>query len=249
MMTAVPRAAANAGATELGTHPGFAKSGMAALAAGILATGPAAAQDWDLSFAPYLWATGIDGDATIGNTTAPLEVNFSDILHVLDGALLGHVEARKGDSGLFGDFIYLATDPEDNVEIDTLILEAGYLHGRDSGGGLTGWEVGVRYWDFETTIVPALVSPLNRSDSWSDFFIGYRRERPMGENWRSVVRGNIGAGGSDLTWGLDLTYLYDYDNGNSFAVGIKVLDVDYEKENNFGIDAHFLGATIGYNFD
>lgn len=233
----------------MGTHAGFAKSGIAALAAGILAAGPVAAQEWDLSFAPYLWATGIDGNATIGNTTAELEVNFGDILHVLDGALLGHVEARKGDSGIFGDFIYLATDPEDNVEIDTIILEAGYLRGRNSVGGLTGWEVGVRYWDFETTIVTASASTFNRSESWTDGFIGYRRERPMGESWRSVVRGNIGAGGTDLTWGLDLTYLYDYDNGNSFAVGLKWLDIDFEKENNFGIDAHFFGATVGYAFD
>ena len=234
----------------MSTHSGFMKLGAVALATGIVSAGPAVAQDeWDLSFAPYLWATGIDGDATIGNVTAPLEVNFSDIVHVLDGALLGHVEARKGDSGLFGDFIYLATDPEDNVEIDTIILEAGYLHGRDRGDGITGWEAGVRYWDFETTIFLTPGSSLVRSESWIDGFIGYRRERPMGENWRSVVRGNIGAGGTDLTWGLDLTYLLDFDNGNSFAVGLKWLAIDFDTENNFGIDAHFFGAAIGYNFD
>ncbi len=249
-MTVTPQIAARRGSDAVNTHSGYRKFGATALAAGIVAAGPAAAQDeWDLSFAPYLWATGIDGDATIGNATVPLEVNFSDIVHVLDGALLGHFEARKGDMGLFGDFIYLATDPEDNVEVDTIILEAGYLHGRDSGSGITGWEAGVRYWDFETTIAFQSLPTLNRSESWTDFFIGYRRERPMGENWRSVVRGNIGAGGSDLTWGLDLTYLLDFDNGNSFAVGLKWLDIDYEKENNFGIDAHFFGATIGYNFD
>lgn len=234
----------------MGTHSRSSGLFAAALVSSVVLAVPAMAQDeWDLSFAPYLWATGIDGDATIGNVTAPLEVNFSDIVHVLDGALLGHFEARKGDTGLFGDFIYLATDPEDNVEIDTIILEAGYLHGRDSGSGITGWEVGVRYWDFETTIAFQLLPTLNRSESWTDGFIGYRRERPMGESWRSVVRGNIGAGGTDLTWGLDLTYLLDFDNGNSFAVGLKWLDIDYEKEASFGIDAHFFGATIGYNFD
>lgn len=234
----------------MGTQSMFVRSGFAAAAAGMLAAGPAAAQDnWDLSFAPYLWATGIDGTAAIGNATADLEVNFSDIVDVLDGALLGHFEARKAGIGLFGDFIYLATEPEDSVEIDTIILEAGYLHGRDSGAGFTGWEAGVRYWDFETTFVFPSQAIRNRSESWTDGFIGYRRERPMGENWRSVVRGNIGAGGSDLTWGLDLTYLYDFQNDNSFAVGLKWLDVDFEKEQNFGIDAHFFGATIGYNFD
>jgi hypothetical protein len=233
------------------------------LAAGVLAAGPATAQDdWDLSFAPYLWATGIDGDVTLGGATAELDVNFSDIVHVLDGALLGHFEARKGTSGFYGDFIYLATErdgeansggfiSEPDVEFDTMILEAGYLHGRDSGGGLTGWEAGVRYWDFEATIAFQLFGEVSRSQGWTDAFIGYRRERPMGENWRSIVRGNIGAGGSDLTWGLDLTYLLDFDNGNSFAVGLKWLDVDYEHNYaaHLSLDAHFFGATIGYAFD
>ena len=236
----------------MSTHLFIVRSGAAALAAGILAAGPAMAQDdWDLSFAPYLWATGIDGTATIANTTADLEIDFSDIVDVLDGALLGHFEARKSEIGLYGDFIYLATEPEDGVEFDTLILEAGYLHGRDGGAGFTGWEVGVRYWDFETTLTPPSQARRNRSESWADGFIGYRRERPMGENWRSIVRGNIGAGGSDLAWGLDFTYLYDFENGNAFAVGLKWLDIDFEKpeSQNFGIDAHFFGATIGYAFD
>ena len=88
------------------------------------------------------------------------------------------------------------------------------------------------------------------AQAWPDVYRDLRlRVEPMGENWRSVVRGNIGAGGSDLTWGLDLTYLYDFQNDNSFAVGLKWLDIDFEKEQNFGIDAHFFGATIGYNFD
>lgn len=241
----------------MSTQSRFSGFAAATVAACLVSAGPASAQEeWDLSFAPYLWAVGIDGDATVGPATVGIEVNFSDILHVFDGALLGHFEARKGDSGLFGDFIYLATERDGeadpfavDVELDTLIVEAGYLHGRDSGGGLTGWEAGVRYWDFETTLTFQVLPTFNGSESWTDGFIGYRRERPMGENWRSVVRGNIGAGGSDLTWGLDLTYLYDYDNGNSFAVGLKWLDIDFEKENNFGIDAHFFGATIGYNFD
>ena len=243
-------------------HSRFKMLGATALAAGVLATGPAVAQDeWDLSFAPYLWATGIDGDATLRGITADLDVNFSDIVHVLDGALLGHFEARKGDSGFFGDVIYLATERDGTdgesgsfaveIELDTLIVEAGYLRGRDNGGGLTGWEVGARYWDFDAKVAFAPVSGADRSEGWTDAFIGYRRERPMGESWRSVVRGNIGAGGSDLTWGLDLTYLYDFENGNSFAVGLKWLDVDYEDDDaqHFAIDAHFFGATIGYNFD
>ena len=261
-MADTPQAVAKRRSDEVSTHSKFLESVAAVLATGAMTAGPAMAQDeWDLSFAPYLWATGIDGDATLGGMTAELEVNFSDIVHVLDGALLGHFEARKGDSGFFGDVIYLATERDGTdgetdtfaveIELDTLILEAGYLHGRDNGGGFTGWEAGARYWDFEGTIEFQLIPGTTRSQGWTDAFIGYRRERPMGENWRSIVRGNIGAGGSDLTWGLDLTYLHDYDNGNSFAVGLKWLDIDYEHNyaQHLSLDAHFFGATIGYNFD
>ena len=233
-------------------HSGFVRPGVAAVAAGILAAGPAAAQDdWDLSFAPYLWATGVNGDATIGSATAELDVNFGDILDVLDGALLGHFEARRDGSGFYGDFIYLATEPKDEVEFDTMILEAGYLRGREGVDGLTGWEVGVRYWDFETALNFPSVPALTRSESWADGFIGYRRERPMGEKWRSIVRGNVGAGGSDFSWGLDLTYLYDFNSGDALAVGLKWLDIEYDKPEGqlFGIDAGFFGATIGYVFD
>jgi hypothetical protein len=237
----------------MGIRSGFFRLIWAGMALACVTARPALAQgeSWDLSFAPYLWATGINGDATIGSATAELDVNFSDILDVLDGALLGHFEARKGESGLFGDFIYLAVEPKDQVEFDSMILEAGYLHGRPSPDGFTGWEVGVRYWDFETTLAFPPLPILNRSESWTDGFIGYRRERPMGESWRSIVRGNVGAGGSDFSWGLDLTYLYDFDSGNAFAVGLKWLDVEYEKPEGqmFGIDAGFFGATIGYAFD
>ena len=216
-----------------------------------LAAAPAVAQNasWDMSFAPYLWATGIDGNATVGGVTADLQVNFSDILHVLEGGLTGHFEARKGDNGLFGDVIYFELEPEDGIELGALILEAGYFHGSDNGAGLAGLEVGGRYWDFETTLDFALAPALTRDANWVDGFIGYRRERPVGENWRSVLRGNIGTGGSELTWGVDLTYLYDYANGNALAVGLKWLDIDFEKQQHFGIDAHLFGATVGYKFD
>jgi hypothetical protein len=226
---------------------------VAGFACALLASAPAVAQDenWDISFAPYLWATGIDGEASIGSLRADLDIDFGDILDMLDGALLGHFEARKSGMGIFGDFVYLATEPTDQVEFDSLIVEAGYLHSRSRDSGLIGWELGTRYWDLETTLTLGSSFVAERSDSWIDAFIGYRREQSMGENWRSVVRTNIGAGGSDLSWAVDLTYLYRFANENSLAIGLKYLDVDHEQNDGqlFGIDASFFGATIGYVFD
>jgi hypothetical protein len=242
----------NHGSDDLSTGSGFMRFGVAAVAAGILAVGPARAQDaWDLSFTPYLWATGIDGEASLGPLRGDLDIDFGDILDVLDGALLGHFEARRSGMGIFADFIYLATEPTDQVEFDTLILETGYLHSTPKQNGLSGWEIGFRYWDFQLELKPSLFPSVEGSETWTDVFIGYRREKTVGENWRSIVRANAGAGGSDLSWAVDITYLYAFENDNALALGLKWIDVDYEQESGqpFGIDASFFGATIGYVFD
>jgi hypothetical protein len=237
----------------LRTRFGAVRTGVAGFAVALLASAPAVAQDddWDLRFAPYLWGVGIDGEASVGSARADIDIDFGDIIDMFDGALLGHFEAHKSGMGLFGDFIYLATEPTDQVEFDSIILEAGYLRSTPKQGGISGWELGVRYWDFEITLTPSLFPAVQRSESWADAFIGYRQERPMGQNWRSVVRANIGAGGSDLSWGADLTYLLEFENSNALAVGIKYLFVDYEQSGSqqFGLDANFFGATIGYVFD
>ena len=44
-----------------------------------------------------------------------VDVNFGDILDVLAGAALVHVEGGNGDDGVFGDFIWMSVEPEDEI--------------------------------------------------------------------------------------------------------------------------------------
>lgn len=99
------------------------------------AAAPLSAQEdaWDWTVSPYLWATGIDGSTALGPARAVLDIGFSDIIDVLDGAALVHVETSKGRNALFGDLVYLSVTPEDRVDFDTKILEAGYLRRFASG--------------------------------------------------------------------------------------------------------------------
>lgn len=225
--------------------------------AALAATSNAFAQEWDWKVAPYLWAAGIDGDVALGPIARDVDVEFSDLLHVLAGAALVHVEGSNGEDSVFSDLVWMSLEPEDEVAtiggvteatFDTLILELGYARELTN----IGLELGVRYWDFELELDPALLAAVKRDDSWVDGFIGIRRNHSLGDRWSSTTSFDIGAGGSDFTWAFDLVYALEFDSGNRFAIGLKLLDIDYESGSGASVfrqDLTFAGATIGYVFD
>lgn len=218
----------------------------------------AAGQEWNWQIAPYVWTAGISGDATLGSVSTDVDINFSDIVDVLEGGALLHVEGGNDNHGVFGDIVWLSLELDDEVtsagaaaevQFDTTILEFGYL--RKLQG--IGVEFGVRYWDLELEINPVPIPAIERGQDWIDGFVGIRRTSPLGDNWSWTGRLNVGAGGSDFTFGLGVNFARAFDSGNQFILGIKVVDIDYEEASvrgiRFEVDTLFLGATIGYLFD
>jgi hypothetical protein len=216
-----------------------------------------AQEGWDWQFAPYLWSSGITGDVRLGNIERDIDIKFSDIVDHLAGGVLLHLEGRSGDNGLFGDLIYLSLEPENEIatvggvteaEFNTTILEAGYLR----AGSKIGLEFGVRYWDFEVVLDPATLPRLERNSDWVDGFVGIRTERPLGQNWSWQSRINVGAGGSDSTFGLQSIFSRELSSGNSLIFGLKTLLIDYKNDEQglpYELDTTFAGATIGFMFD
>lgn len=221
----------------------------------ILAAPLARARDWDWSVAPYLWAAGIDGNAGLGSLQTDIDVDFADLVDVLAGAALIHVEAKQDDFGLFGDLVFLALESDADsganrveVEFDTTIVELGYLRNLSN----VGLELGIRYWDFDLEIQPTNLPGIERNQDWFDGFVGVRADRAINDKWSWVTRANVGAGGSDLSFGVDTTFGRKLGPGQ-LVFGVKLLDVDYETPSARGIpfrvDTMFFGATIGYAFD
>ena len=226
--------------------------------AGLFASA-ASAQEIDWRVTPYLWAAGIDGKIGLGNVRRDVDVDFSDLLDVLSGAALLHVEGEKDGHIVFGDLVWMELTPHDEIatiggtahaEMSSTIFELGYAH--ESGSSI-GYELGLRYWDFEIEIDPALAAGIVRGDSWTDVFGGIRNTRELGSKWSLTTRANIGAGGADLTWGVQLDFARELERGNAFVAGFKLLDIDYEEDNVRGIpfvlDTTFFGATLGFMFD
>ena len=226
--------------------------------AALMASSASAQEGWDWRVTPYLWGLGIDGDIALGPIGRDVSVDFADVLDVLSGTVLMHVEAQKGEHILFGDLNWLQVEPEDEIatiggvaeaEMDSTIVELGYA--RDLDG--IGFEAGLRYWDFDIEIDPALAAGIVRGDSWVDVFGGFRHTRDLNQKWSMTTRGNLGAGGSDLSVGLQIDFARELERGNAILVGVKFIDIDYEKDNVRGIpfllDATFFGATVGFTFD
>ena len=227
--------------------------------AALMASSASAQEGWDWRVTPYLWGSAIDGEIALGNVSRDVDVEFSDILNVLSGAALLHVEGETDGHIVFGDLVWLAVEPEDEIatiggvaeaELGTTIIELGYA--RDAGNAL-GYEVGVRYWDFDIEIDPALAAGVVRGDSWADVFGGIRNTRALGSKWTLTTRANAGAGGADLTIGFQMDFARELERGNAIVAGFKLLDIDYEESSVRGIpfvlDTTFFGATIGFMFD
>jgi hypothetical protein len=232
---------------------------LGGIAVAALVAWPASAQEgWDWRVTPYVWGTGIGGDIALGSVGREVDVEFSEILDVLTGTALIHVEAANGDHTLFGDLVWLQVEPEDEIatiggvaeaELDSTIFELGYARDSDR----VGFEVGLRYWDLDIEIDPALAAGIVRGDSWADVFGGIRNTRNLGSSWTLTTRANLGAGGADFSIGLQLDFARELERGNAIVAGLKILDVDYEQDNVRGIpfvlDTTFFGATAGFMFD
>lgn len=87
---------------------------------------PALAPDerWEFSFAPYIWAAGLDGTVSADNHSADVDVSFSDILDDLDAGFLAAAEARRGRFAFAANLVYLKLSPDASQPVGALLPNA-----------------------------------------------------------------------------------------------------------------------------
>ena len=223
----------------------------------LFASATASAQyDWKLT--PYIWAAAIDGTTTVGPIRGRVSMSFADVLDVLRGGGLVRIEAEGDRNGFYGDLVYLRLKEEEardtiggslELKLDSFIAEGAYFHKLNQQYAL---EIGVRYWDFETTLRPALLPEASRASDFVDGLIGFRSRFDVDENWDILFRANVGGGGSEYSAGLQVDFRRHYRNGNTLDIGFRALDIDYEDGSGLaeiGLDLTLSGLSIGYTFD
>jgi len=237
-----------------------------AAAADLLAPEPVTTESgWSFSFAPYLWAAGIDGDVAVDDLPeVDVDASFIDILKHFDFGFMGAGEARYGRFGFLSDIMYLKVSDDSHVDpgpVDADVdLTAETFTGLgaveyrlidDEGGSLDAL-AGARVWWLDTELdFSGLV--LNRSGSasksWVDPMIGLKGRLNLSPEFFLTSWAMIGGFGvsSDLTWDLMGGLGYNVSDSTSLVAGYRGLSVDYDND-GFKLDVVLHGPYLGAVF-
>jgi hypothetical protein len=244
----------------------IATAAVAAALAALSSPAPGA----EFRITPYGWVAGMDGRIGTsdpggggGGTGGRLQATLDSLSSNMDlGGFMLNADWRAGRWSVFGDWTYInvesgASAPRGllyegvDVRVKGNVVEAalGYAI-LDSGTSHVDAFAGVRYYGLEgrMSLREGLLAgrSATESASWADGVVGLRWGARLGEHWDVGLYGDVGAGGSDLTWQAIASIGYRFSWG-SVVGGWRYLNVDYDK-NKLKIDAAFTGPFIGASF-
>jgi hypothetical protein len=230
------------------------------------AAATAAEGDWRHTVFVYGMGAAIDGEATIGDITVPVDVSISEVFDALE---MGAMLAYRADNGTW------------SVTVDTTFMglggtgegPAGFLKGdvdidQFTLMGTLGRRVAphlealfsLSYFDLSTDL--KITGPLETrtaSDdaSWVDPMLGLQYTVPFADAWRFGLRGDVGGFGigSDLSYQVLASFRWQANERLGVVAGYRLIGFDYENGNKNGNhyqrfdlveQGPLLGVTISF---
>ena len=235
------------------------RSIAAAVVLALAAAPEALAQEekWGFEITPYLWGAGFDGDVTVGDQRASIDLSFSDIVDAMDfggglmaGAGYGHFVAVTQL-----DFISLDSDnlddapPRSRLESDVsmTMLGLGYRFGTDRAGRHFDVLLGARNLSLENKLTLGPLGPFDSDRDFLDPILMLRPSFPLGTRWRFNPTMSYGEGGdSEKVWELQPNLQVQITDHLVARFGYRKLHYETKAEdgrNSF--DGNIEGFTIG----
>jgi hypothetical protein len=214
---------------------------------------------WQFQVTPYLWLAGVSGRVGLGiGSGQPAEAQFSSLLSHLQAGLMAGFEGRSDRWGFLFDGMYIklgATSSLESPYVDANLDETQQMYQLSGTYRVNEGEVpvdlvlGARYFYLNTTL--ALTGPVgideSSSKSWVDGIVGARVLVPLSQRWRLQGYGDVGAGGSNLTWQALGAVGYDFSKTVSAWFGFRYLSIDYDTT-GFLYDMDQGGFFLGVGF-
>jgi opacity protein-like surface antigen len=219
---------------------------------------------WQISVAPYFFLASLDGTVGVVGQRAEVNASFRDLFRNLDFAIMGQVEARKGNWSILGDAMYMSLSGKRvtpspffgdiEVEVKETIIEPAVAYRvlkRERGSiDLVG---GVRFWHvkphltFQPRILPLV--DVGESKNWADPIVGARATASLSP--RVFLLGRFDVGG----FGVKSDFTGQAFGGAGFQVkprvaligGYRYLRVDYVNE-GFIFRTAMSGIMLGAKF-
>ncbi|MDQ3338358.1 MAG: hypothetical protein M4D80_24595 [Myxococcota bacterium] len=177
------------------------------------------AKDWHIAIGPYLWASSVDADVSLGSASISTGIDFFDIKRHAKYGVEVLAEARYGRFAFYGDLLYGVVGVGGGTDVGPLMVKldgtassllvdgiAGYrLLGREQS--LVSFEAraGVRYQRTEISgavnVAGTDVAPSTYIDSAADALAG--AQAVLRPHWRFYVSGAFDHGvfgASTSTW-------------------------------------------------
>lgn len=251
------------------------RSGLAGCALGalMLSAVPAAAQTarpaegWQFALTPYVWFTGVSGDATVRNQTDSINADFGDLFDNLKFAFSGFAEARNGRFSIVTDIMYynleqgipvpglgaysggstrLQTTEFSTIGLLTVAEDPSYRV--ELGGGFRMW------WMTNEINLDAGRLPgrsVSASTNWIDPIVSARGTWRIADNWSATLYGDVGGfgAGSQLTWQALATVDWRVRENISASIGYRWIYIDYSKgqaDVSLNMTGPIIGATLRF---
>jgi opacity protein-like surface antigen len=251
------------------------KSGLAGCALGalMLSALPAAAQTtrpeegWRFALSPYVWFTGVSGDATVRSQTDSIQADFGDLFDNLKFAFSGFAEARNGRFSIVTDIMYynlsqgiplpglgeysggstrLQTTEVAAIGLFTLAEAPAYR--LEMGGGVRLWWM-TNEINLDAGKLPA--RSVRSTSNWADPIISARGTFRLSDTWSATLYGDVGGFGlgSELTWQALATIDWRVTQNISASIGYRWIYIDYAKgeaEVSMNMTGPIIGATLRF---
>jgi hypothetical protein len=246
-----------------------------AIAAVTAATaGTAAAEEWQWSATPYVWATDLRlGLSVTDREIIDTEIAFDELVEKLDSAAMVRVQGMRGEHGMAFDLFNvelidsLATqlpgptggDFALDAAVGLTILDAtGVYDPRGDGKGFSlvyGARVIEQRNDIDMTFgssgTPLAGKSFDTTDRFVDGLVGFRYVRELPRNFSYGFMADVSTGGTELTWSAGPALGYTFGTRDQYRVtaGYRRMDIDFETAEPIDADMSMDGLLLGFRID
>ncbi len=197
-------------------------------------TSRASSDQWEITVAPYLMLTWMDGTAAVRGREVGINMAPSDILSNLQFSAMGAFEARKAKWAIGADAVYMAL----GTTIDKPPADIDFNQGAYTFAGLrqlndkVDFVFGARWNVLQGRLgfKGPLETTVNQTKQWVDPIVGIKLRQPLGGKWHFTMQGDIGGfgAGSDFAWHLFPVVGVDVGKRTTLGMGYRVLGADYK---------------------
>ena len=216
-------------------------------------------KDWSWKLVPfYGWMTALSGETGIGRATGDVDVDFDKIFDNLSFVYMGHFEGGwRQTAGFFVDGIYTKLEADKTtkgikteLEITQPIMEGGAFYRLNVGPSSFDLLGGVRYYGLDVDLSVGDLGDASKSSDWFDAIGGLRWIIHVTEKFAISARGDLGFGGSDMSWNAIGVLDWRPWENFSFMGGYRALGFDYTDEDgkvDFNYDLVMQGPVLGFS--